>query len=180
VVKEKTMENLWAPWRINLFKQPLTTGCFFCQYLREDRDQENLILERGERCFVIMNRYPYTNGHLMVVPYQHVGQLAEVECATRAALMDFAVRWQAILVQVIHAHGFNLGINLGKAAGAGVDDHLHLHIVPRWIGDANFMSTLADMRVINQSLNELYQELRMLAAQKSIESNDKKGSAQNA
>lgn len=162
------MENLWAPWRINLFKQPLVTGCFFCQYLKENRDVENLILERAEKCFVIMNRYPYTNGHLMIVPYQHVGQLAQIDSATRGALMDYAVRWQAILVQVIHAHGFNLGMNLGKSAGAGVDDHLHLHIVPRWIGDSNFMSTLADMRVINQSLDELYQELIKLAATKNF------------
>jgi len=107
-----------------------------------------------------MNRFPYTNGHLMVVPYQHTGDLAALSPNVRAGLMDYTSRWSAILAKAMKAQGFNIGINLGKVSGAGVDEHLHIHIVPRWLGDTNFMPVLSDVKVINQSLEELYAHLR--------------------
>lgn len=154
------MEQLWAPWRMELIRQPAQPGCFFCQYIQQNQDEKNLILERSQHCFVIMNRFPYSNGHLMVVPYQHTGDLAKLNPETRAALMEYTSRWQAILAQAVKAQGFNIGINLGKVAGAGVDEHLHIHIVPRWLGDTNFMPIFSDVKIINQSLEELYQILQ--------------------
>lgn len=154
------MEQIWAPWRMELIRNPPTTGCFFCQYIQQNQDEQNLILERAEHCFVIMNRFPYSNGHLMIVPYLHTGDLTKLEPIVRASLMEYTMRWQVILAKTVKAQGFNIGMNLGKVAGAGVDDHLHIHIVPRWQGDTNFMPIFADVKVINQSLIELYQLLQ--------------------
>ncbi len=154
------MDQIWAPWRMELIRKPPQQGCFFCQYIQEQKDPQNLVLERSETCVVVMNRFPYTNGHLMVVPYQHTGDLAALSPNVRAGLMDYTSRWSAILAKAMKAQGFNIGINLGKVSGAGVDEHLHIHIVPRWLGDTNFMPVLSDVKVINQSLEELYAHLR--------------------
>lgn len=159
------MEHLWAPWRVELFRQPKRDGCFFCEYLQQDQDETNLILERGPHCFVIMNRYPYNDGHLMIVPCQHTGNLGAMSAESRAAMWDYCIRWQKIITGSLKAQGFNLGMNLGKTAGAGVDDHVHLHIVPRWLGDVNFMPILADTKVVNQALTELYKQLRAAASE---------------
>ncbi len=159
--KSKTsMDRIWAPWRMELIRQPAPQGCFFCEYAKSDEDEKNLVLERGEYCFVVMNRYPYSNGHLMITPYKHTGDLNSLDIPTRSDIMEYTTRWQQILSQAVKAQGFNIGINVGKVAGAGVDDHIHIHIVPRWLGDTNFMTALGDTKVINQSLIELYHILR--------------------
>ena len=154
---------LCAPWRVELFRQPKAPGCFFCEYVRQDQDETNLILERGRDCFVIMNRYPYNDGHLMVVPHCHTSNLSKLEAHTRAEIWDLAIRWQEILAKSLCAQGFNLGMNLGKAAGAGVDDHLHLHVVPRWVGDTNFMPIVGLAKVLNQELADMYRQLKAAA-----------------
>ncbi|NUM33927.1 MAG: HIT domain-containing protein [Candidatus Brocadiae bacterium] len=157
------MDRIWAPWRMELIRQAAPQGCFFCEYAKEnnaDADEKNLVLERGEHCFVVMNRYPYSNGHLMVSPYKHTGDLSALDIPTRSDLMEYTTRWQKILSQAVKAQGFNIGMNIGKVAGAGVDDHIHIHIVPRWLGDTNFMTSLSDTKVINQSLIELYRILK--------------------
>lgn len=160
------MEHLWAPWRMELIRKAKTEGCFFCRYIKETDDEKNLVIERGTHCFVVMNRYPYNNGHLMVVPYRHTGELVQLDAQIRGALMEYTMRWQILLAESMHAQGFNIGINVGKAGGAGVDEHLHIHIVPRWIGDTNYMAVVSDFRVINQALTELYQQLKSLALSK--------------
>jgi ATP adenylyltransferase len=163
--KEITMQNLWAPWRMELIKQMPVPGCFFCEYPKEDQDEKNLILERHEFGFVIMNRFPYNNGHLLVAPYEHIGQLTELSHSVRSALMEYVNRWQKILQKTMRPDGFNIGMNQGKVAGAGVGDHLHWHIIPRWNGDTSFIAILSEVKVINQFLSESYKELKAMAAQ---------------
>jgi len=135
-------------------------GCILCDKPKEDRDEENLILYRGETCFVIMNKFPYNNGHLMVAPYRHTADLAELSPKEREELMALAGMGVTVLQQVLSAHGFNIGMNLGRVAGAGIDQHLHLHIVPRWSGDTNFMPVLGEVKVISEALEETYRKLK--------------------
>ena len=151
-------DNLWAPWRVGFILGPRPAGCFLCTSPEADPAQHRdlLLLERREHCFVIFNKYPYANGHLLVAPYRHTGDLTELTATEAAALMEAAQDWVARLRPHLNPHGFNVGFNLGEAAGAGVAEHLHLHIVPRWRGDTNFMSVLGDTRVINQSMLALY------------------------
>lgn len=155
-------ERLWAPWRDAYVSAPKSEpgGCIFCEKLREHRDVENYILLRAERNFVILNAFPYNNGHLMVVPYEHVGDLERVPPATLAEMMSIAQRCVAVLRSSLKPAGYNMGMNLGTPAGAGVADHLHLHVVPRWVGDTNFMPVLADVRVLSQALSSTYDLLR--------------------
>ncbi len=127
-------------------------GCVFCRAIECPDCEESLIVYRGERAFVILNRYPYTSGHLMVVPYSHKPSLEQLEQETRAELMDLAAKAVSVLKKVYEPQGFNLGMNIGSAAGAGISDHVHLHVVPRWGGDTNFMSTTGDTRVLPESL----------------------------
>ena len=145
---------------MQMIRAPREEGCFLCQKSAEDRDAENLVLERGRACFCLLNLYPYSNGHLMVAPYRHVGDLTELADDEIAEIMTMAREWVRDLQAVARPHGFNLGFNLGTAAGAGVADHLHLHIVPRWGGDTNFMPVVAGVRVIPQSLEALWEALR--------------------
>jgi len=152
-------DHLWAPWRMQMIRAPREDGCFLCRKSREDSDAENLVLERGRTCFCLMNLYPYSNGHLMVAPYRHVGDLTELSDEEVAEIMTVAREWVRDIQAVARPQGFNLGFNQGTAAGAGVADHLHLHVVPRWGGDTNFMTVLAETRVINQSLAETRAEL---------------------
>ena len=154
------MERIWAPWRMELIRQKKTTDCFFCDYIQEKQDQKNNVLERAEHCFVLFNKYPYNNGHLMVAPYKHTGELWDLDPEVRAEMFEYTVRWQVILKKVMRAEGFNIGINLGEVAGAGVKEHVHIHIVPRWNGDCNFMPVIGDTKVIPQAMSELYQELK--------------------
>lgn len=134
-------------------------GCAFCIELSRTDGPENLIIFRGGRAFVILNRYPYTSGHLMVVPYDHEAALELLEPATRAEMMELTMKATQVLNAVYHPQGFNLGMNIGEAAGAGIAEHIHMHIVPRWGGDTNFMSSLADTRVLPETLEESYRRL---------------------
>jgi ATP adenylyltransferase len=140
-------------------------GCFLCQAWQSQADERNLVLWRGAGTFVIFNRFPYANGHLMVATAEHGRLLADLEDGTLVELVRATAHMQGLLERVIHAQGFNIGLNLGRVAGAGLTDHLHLHVVPRWEGDTNFMPTLADVKVIPQALEELYHKLRAALAE---------------
>jgi ATP adenylyltransferase len=140
--------------------------CVFCVGSSENQDEKNLIVFRGQRVFVILNRYPYTSGHVMIVPFDHKPSLEGVDAETRAEMMELAVQATSVLEGVYQAEGFNLGINIGKAAGAGITEHVHLHVVPRWFGDTNFMSTLGSTRVLPETLEESYR--RIYAAWRSL------------
>ena len=139
---------------------PQETGCIFCDRLEEDDGPDNLILLRGKNTFLILNRYPYTNGHMMVVPCQHTNSLESLNDETLSELMQHTTLALRILRQEYGAQDFNVGINIGEAAGAGVADHVHIHIVPRWSGDTNFMSTTAETRVLPESLEQSYSRIK--------------------
>ena len=154
------MKQVWAPWRIDYILSPKNEGCFLCDMLAAQEDRRHHVLWRGPSCFVVMNRYPYTGGHLMVAPYRHVAGLQDLTEEERAELMALTSRCVDILQAVMRPQGFNIGLNLGAAAGAGLKDHLHQHVVPRWIGDTNFMPVLGGTTVIPQALDGLYDELK--------------------
>ncbi|QDA31122.1 HIT domain-containing protein [Thermococcus indicus] len=154
------MKTLWAPWRIEYIRSPKHDGCIFCDFPKENRDRERLILYRGEHCFIIMNNYPYNPGHVMIAPYRHVGKWEDLTDEELLEIMKLSQLMIKALKKTMNPHGFNLGVNLGRVAGAGIDDHVHLHIVPRWNGDTNFMPVIADTKVIPESLEEAYDELK--------------------
>jgi ATP adenylyltransferase len=154
------MKELWAPWRIEYFKKAKGKGCFLCRSFASARDRDNLILQRGKTCVVLMNRYPYTSGHLMVAPGRHVATLEEMRPPELAEMMQLTQAAIRALKKIARPHGFNIGVNIGEAAGAGLKDHIHLHIVPRWTGDTNFVTVMADVRILPQALQELWKELR--------------------
>ncbi len=153
------MKHIWAPWRMPYILDSKQPGCFLCDMIRENRDRDNLILLRSEHVFVVMNKYPYNNGHLMITPYRHVALMEDVTDDESLALMQLTRQAVSALKTVIRPDGFNIGINLGKSAGAGLEDHLHVHIVPRWNGDTNFMPVLAETKVMPQSLPDTYDQL---------------------
>ncbi|GAB4342483.1 MAG: HIT domain-containing protein [Calditrichia bacterium] len=157
------MENLWAPWRMEYIEQAANgsgeQGCIFCNRLEQSDDEKNLILFRGKNAFVIMNRFPYNNGHLMVVPNRHTGELTEVNPDEAAEMFKLVQLCLQALRKTMSPHGFNVGMNLGRVAGAGIEDHLHYHIVPRWNGDTNFMPVLGNTKVISESLEKSYGKL---------------------
>lgn len=156
-------ERLWAPWRFEYIKKSSKQGeegCIFVELPAQEDDRKNLILYRGKTAFVIMNAFPYTNGHLMVAPYKHVADLEglnEEELLELHQLIRDCVRW---LTKAYQPEGFNIGANLGKAAGAGIEDHLHYHVVPRWLGDTNYMPVIGEVRVLPQSLEESYDVIK--------------------
>lgn len=156
------MDYLWSPWRYQYVQKELPeTACVFCLHAEEkDRDEQHFILHRGHANFVLLNLYPYTTGHLMVVPYAHVARLSEAPKETLEELILLARRAEACLDKALRPRGMNIGLNLGEAAGAGIAGHLHLHIVPRWTGDANFMSVIGETRVIPQALPDTYTKLK--------------------
>ena len=135
-------------------------ACVFCAALEAGDDEANLIVHRGEHCFVILNKFPYTNGHLMVAPYEHVAALQELDAETIAEVMSLAQRGMNALETGYSPHGYNVGFNQGRVAGAGVEHHIHMHVVPRWGGDTNFMPVLGDTRVMNQTLEDSYETVR--------------------
>ncbi|TME47113.1 MAG: HIT domain-containing protein [Chloroflexi bacterium] len=156
------MQHLWAPWRMDFIKGPKPDGCFFCEAAAANaaRDAELLVLARTELALALLNRYPYNNGHLMVAPRAHLANLEDLPAATASAVTALTQRSLRVLRQVLKPQGFNLGINAGKIAGAGVADHVHQHIVPRWDGDTNFMPVVAETKILNEHLTTSYQELR--------------------
>lgn len=154
------MERLWTPWRMEYVGGPKRDACVFCDALAEHDDPATLILCRGEHAFIILNLYPYNSGHAMVVPNAHVADLEDLETAARAELLELATRFTIAARRVLGCAGFNLGLNLGAVAGAGVAEHLHLHAVPRWLGDANFMPILAGTTVMPELLPVTYARLR--------------------
>lgn len=154
------MEKLWAPWRTGyILSGPKRGECLFCAKLAQQDDRKNYILERGKHSFALLNLYPYNNGHVMVAPVNHKGNLEDLDVEELISLAQMLCRWVVILKKAIHPQGFNIGMNLGLIAGAGVADHLHYHIVPRWSGDTNFMPVVAGTKVISQSLDECYEIL---------------------
>src|SRR4030067_2445986 len=154
------MHKLWAPWRENFIWGKKEKGCIFCNRLKAKKDSDNYILRRGKTCFVILNLYPYNTGHLMVVPNRHAANLEDLSDQEAQELMTLSAKSVAALRSALTPEGFNLGMNLGCTAGAGIADHLHLHIVPRWSGDTNFMPVLAETKVLSLGLKTLYAKLK--------------------
>ena len=156
------MDYLWSPWRFQYVSEGIRhAGCVFCEKIGQDssRDRENLILHRARHNFVLLNLFPYATGHLMVVPYVHAAVLTDFDLPTLAEMMELARKSQTALATSYHAEGYNLGMNLGRSAGAGVADHLHLHFLPRWNGDTNFMSVIGETRVLPEDLFTTYDKL---------------------
>ncbi len=154
------MEKLFAPWRIRYIEAPKHEGCIFCDFPREKRDEERLILYRGDECFVMMNNYPYNPGHVMISPYRHEGNLESLNDEELSEIMSLSVMMVKAIKKAMNPDGFNIGFNIGKVAGAGIEEHIHLHVVPRWNGDTNFMPVLADVRVIPEAVQETYKKLK--------------------
>ncbi|MBI5963383.1 MAG: HIT domain-containing protein [Chloroflexi bacterium] len=155
------MNHLWSPWRMTYIENhEKVNGCVFCFAQAKADGAENLIAFRGKNAFVILNRYPYTSGHLMVIPYKHVSNLEELDAEVRAEMMELATRCTTVLRKVYKTETFNIGINIGEAAGAGVLGHVHIHIVPRWAGDTNFMSTTGGTRVLPEALEDTYRRVK--------------------
>jgi ATP adenylyltransferase len=159
------MDYLWSPWRFRYIRSNADgelkrSGCVFCLAPEAQDQRSALVVGRAVHCFVILNLYPYTSGHLMVVPYVHTSSLAELDGSVTAEMMELAKRAQFALTEIYKPDGFNLGINLGSVAGAGIAEHLHMHVVPRWEGDANFMSVVGETRVIPEELTATYDKLQ--------------------
>ncbi len=155
------MKYLWAPWRIEYIEGEKEKGCIFCNRLKEKNDEESLILYRGKLAFIIMNRYPYSSGHLMIAPYDHISGIELLPSDVMQEMMELVQKSITVLKKAINPDGFNIGVNQGKAAGAGVEDHVHIHVVPRWVGDTNFMTTLSEIRVVPEDLKRTYRKLKI-------------------
>ena len=156
-------ERIWAPWRLDYVKEAgkdPDEECIFCAKPAAGDDEESLIVHRGKSAFVILNKYPYTSGHLMVAPFEHVARLEEIAPDTVAEIMDLVQQSVRLLERTYEPQGYNIGVNQGRAAGAGVEHHIHFHVVPRWGGDTNFMSSVGESRVIPQALEDTYAALR--------------------
>jgi len=157
------MEYIWAPWRmtyIDSAKDGNPKGCILCDKPKEDKDVDNYILYRSTGSFIIMNSFPYNPGHLMVAPYRHVGRLEDLTDEERNEVFAVVSKGVTLLKKVLKPDGLNIGINLGRVAGAGIEDHMHVHIVPRWNGDTNFMPVMADVRVVSEALADSYRKLK--------------------
>jgi ATP adenylyltransferase len=155
------LDYLWSPWRYRYLTEPKElNGCIFCAMAAHpEHDRESLIIFRGQYNFIVLNRFPYTNGHLMIVPYRHTAELAGITDEAAAELIKLTRRAEAKLRAVYRPDGLNLGMNLGESAGAGIAGHIHMHVLPRWAGDANFMSTIAETRVLPEDLEVTWQRL---------------------
>jgi len=158
------VERLWSPWRLAYVSGSVepSKGCVFCDALREQEEAGSLVLARGAACFVILNLYPYNNGHLMVVPNRHVARLAEATPEEWGELIRLTQVSEMVLTEAYKPQGLNVGMNLGRPAGAGIADHLHIHVVPRWTGDTNFMSVVGEVRVLPEDLEETARRLTPL------------------
>lgn len=153
------MEQVWAPWRMKYILMDKSKGCFLCENLKQDDDAANYILYRGRKNFVIMNVYPYNPGHLMVAPHRHVASLEELTKEELHEHSEIVSRSLKVLRQEFDPQGFNIGVNIGKVAGVGLEGHVHTHIVPRWQGDTNFMPVVSDTKVVSEALDETYKKL---------------------
>ena len=163
-------KNLWAPWRIK-YIQALEQDkeCFICvNHKRPERDKENMLLWRTEHCLVMFNAFPYNNGHLLICPIRHIPDLAEAADGELLEMMKLIDQCQKVLTLAINPHGFNVGINLGRCAGAGLPGHMHIHVVPRWDGDTNFMAVCSDTDVISQSIHDLHEKLLAISSEKNL------------
>ena len=160
------MERLWSPWRMQYMTEGASgsgkSGCVFCEHLADPDDEQDNILWRGNEAFVLLNAFPYNTGHVMVAPNAHVGDLEEMEADVRAEMMELVTRSSHVIRSAMGAHGFNIGINMGSAAGAGIPGHLHIHVVPRWEGDTNFMPVIGETKVLPEMIADTYAKLRPL------------------
>ncbi len=154
------MDRLWSPWRYRYVSKKGPEECIFCTKIKLNDDKNNYILHRGERNFALLNMYPYTTGHLMIAPYEHVANLSETGPATLEEMIRLAQRAEVALRAVYNPTGFNIGLNIGESAGAGIAGHIHMHVLPRWPGDANFMTTIGETRVIPEDLETTYAKLK--------------------
>lgn len=154
------VKHLWSPWRLEYLTAPKMGECVLCRAFQGENDRESLVLLRGERAFLILNRYPYNNGHFMVVPALHVPSLEDLDAPVLTEMMLLLNRGLAALRAAMAPNGFNIGVNLGHAAGAGIEDHVHIHAVPRWIGDTNFMPVIGEMRVVPQTWLQTYDQIK--------------------
>lgn len=154
------MDTLWTPWRSTYMKAKKEKGrCVFCDAAARSDDEETLIVHRAEHCFVILNRYPYTSGHLMVAPYSHVSRLTHISEEASAEMMRLVRQSEIAIERAYSPDGLNVGMNLGEAAGAGIEQHIHMHVLPRWRGDANFITSIGNARVIPEDLSTTYRKL---------------------
>ena len=157
------MDYLWSPWRYRyVTKLERETGCVFCRKLDENKDEENFIVYRGLNSFVLLNLYPYTSGHLMIAPYHHIGQLSQADDATWSEMTALTRKAVHVIQAAYKPDGVNLGMNLGESAGAGIADHIHMHVLPRWYADANFLSVIGETRVLPETLEDTYRKLKPL------------------
>jgi ATP adenylyltransferase len=155
------MDILWTPWRYTYIKSADSApGCIFCDKPKENDDERNLIVHRGTRCFIILNAFPYTNGHLMVVPFAHEDELQKLDRETATEMMALTQKSESVLRELYRPEGINLGMNIGRAAGAGVAGHVHMHVLPRWTADANFMSVVGETRVLPEDLATTYKRMK--------------------
>jgi ATP adenylyltransferase len=156
------MEKMWAPWRLEYIQNAdkKDEGCIFCEKPKQQNDKENLIVHRDKHCFVILNKYPYNNGHLMVVPYEHKSDLLDLSDDILLNIQNVLQKVVAALRNTMEPHGFNIGVNMGRPAGAGIADHIHYHIVPRWNGDTNYMPVLANTKVVSEALDQTWEKLQ--------------------
>lgn len=155
------MDYLWTPWRYNYVTEgERPSGCVFCKVAGEANDRENLVVHRALHNFVILNRFPYTNGHVMIVPYAHLDELHKLPLEAANEMMALAQRMESVLRSLYRPDGVNLGMNVGKAAGAGVAGHIHMHILPRWVADANFMSVIGETRVLPEAQEVTWERIR--------------------
>src|ERR1700741_2659472 len=155
------MDYLWTPWRYAyVANTEKTTGCVFCEAATDKDDEKSKIVYRGEHCFVILNAYPYTPGHVMIVPYQHLDELRKLPAAAAAEMMALSQRMETVLRELYRPDGINLGMNIGKAAGAGVGGHIHMHALPRWVADANFVSVIGETRMLPETLEVTWKRIK--------------------
>jgi len=154
------MEQIWAPWRIEYIEMEKPKGCILCDKPKENNDTQNYILHRGDKNFIMLNSYPYNPGHLMIVPYRHIARLEDLSDEERHEHWLIVCGSLKVLRQVFNPGGFNIGVNIGRPAGAGIEEHVHTHIVPRWNGDTNFMPVIAEIKVVPQALADTYKRLK--------------------
>jgi len=155
------MNHLWSPWRMKYIRRQKTPkGCVFCDAVQREDGESNLIVARGKHAFVILNRYPYTSGHIMIVPLKHIGSFEKIDEETSAEVMRLTRQGITTLDKVYKPNGYNMGANLGASAGAGIANHIHFHLVPRWDGDTNFMTSIGETRILPEDLSETFKQIK--------------------